>query len=234
MPPKSTSLPRFRDGGAVPHEPPVMTWMRAAPALVIAGLTDTLKLFFNGFWFFGPAIAAFYCTSKVSDWVGSVWGLTEAACEAAAAAAGTYFSPILASIGVIMAFATALLGFLALVLWILMANLRIFKTVRTSLIQIAAAFGSGAIPFIGAIPSFTPIILRLYRRQIKLEKAAHTKWQKETAAVRLKEKETQLAQIVQLRAAEQTQLRQMQEQQEAANDEQYHVDEIPDQLREAA
>lgn len=115
-----------------------------------------------------------------------------------------------------------------------MANLRIFKTVRTSLIQIAAAFGSGAIPFIGAIPSFTPIILRLYRRQIKLEKAAHTKWQKETAAVRLKEKETQLAQIVQLRAAEQTQLRQMQEQQEAANDEQYHVDEIPDQLREAA
>lgn len=198
--------------------PKVMTWPKAImPVLIVAGVFDLLRAFFNLFWFFGPAIAALYCSSTVSDMIGSVWGLTKVACDMAAVAAGVYFSPVIASFGVIMADAVALLGFLLLTALVFGTNARILKTVQTAMMQIGASFGIAALPFIGAIPTFTITLYKLYRRQIKLEKAAYKKWEKAQAAEKNRNREQEAAEIIQARNAQAVQM----QQQEAANDEMY-------------
>lgn len=197
--------------------PKVMTWKEASPALIAAGLCDALRAFFNLFWFFGPAIAAFYCTTAASEWIGEAWGLTKAVCAMAATAGGVYFSPVIASFGVVMADAVAFMGFLALVFWILIANSRMIKTVTTAYRQISASFLIGALPIIGAFPTFAPTVWKLYRRQIKLERAAYKKWEQDTAAARQQQRDMQIAQAVRLRTSDQLQAQQMQvAQQEAA------------------
>lgn len=196
--------------------PKVMTWPKAImPVLIVASIFDLVRAFFNLFWFFGPAIAALYCSSKVSDMVGSVWGLTKIACDTAAVAAGVYFSPVIASFGVIMADAVALLGYLLLTALVLGTNSRILKTVQTAMMQIGASFGVAALPFIGAIPTFTITLSKLYRRQIKLEKTTYRKWEKAQAEEQNRNREQQAAEITRARNVQAVQM----QQQEAANDE---------------
>lgn len=205
-------MPQNKNSKAPPE---VMTWGKASLVLIIAGVFDLLRAFFNLFWFFGPAIAAIYCSSKVSGWVGSMWGLTDAACTAVAGAAGFYFSPIIAAFGVVMADAVALLGFLFLILLVLMTNTRILKTVQTAMMQIGASFGVAALPLIGAIPTFSITLYKLYRRQIKIETAAYKKWEKDHANEQIQQRQQQAAQLIQ---NQQDQVAQAQLQQ-IANDE---------------
>lgn len=206
--------------------PPVMTLSKAMPVLIVAGVFDLAKMFFNMFWFFGPAIAAIYCASKVNSLVGSLGGLADTACKTVATAAGTFFSPVLASFGTVMADASALFGFLTIGLLIFMTNSRILKTVRTAKMQITASFLVGAIPLIGALPSFAPTVYKLYRRQIKLETAAYAKWEKENAEAQAQQRNQQMAQQgAQIQATEQARAQREQfMQREAANDARYNQD----------
>ena len=199
----------------VEPEPPVMTWRKAAPVLAVAGIFDFLRLLCVFFWFLGPALAAIYCVNKVSGWVGSLWGLTATMCAATSGAAGIAASEITIPLGAILADAAALIGFLTLGMIIIMSNKRILKTVTSAPLQFTAAFGVSAIPFIGSVlPAFTFILWRLYRGQIRVEKAAHKKWGEETAAARKETRNQQQAQLLQQQAVIQAQTAQ-----EAANDE---------------
>ncbi|HCG99655.1 MAG TPA: hypothetical protein DE036_07670 [Actinobacteria bacterium] len=189
--------------------PPVMTLKGALPILVAAGIFDLARLFFTMFWFFGPALAAIYCTYTASDVVGSLWGLTAAVCVGVAVKAGALVSAVTIPFSVVMADAVALFGFLVLALWILLRNARLLKIVASGMLYLGASFGVGAIPLVGGlIPAFTLTLWKLYRRQIKLEKAAYAKWEKENAAAQQQERNqrmtqaTQQAQFVQARAGE--------------------------------
>lgn len=219
-----------------------MKWSRAAPVLAVAAIFDLARAFFNLFWFFGPALAAVYCASKVGEWVGSLWGLTETACVAGAAVSGAYVAAITIPLGVIMATATGLAAFLVLGLLVIMTNARIFKSSPSIMLRLTGSLGMGIIPLVGAIPVFSFTMWRLYRRQIKVESAALKRWEKEHAqdiAMQNKERQRQAAQLMQVRNAQIVQF----QNQEAANDEAYtqvandekneEGEESPDEVRKA-
>lgn len=166
--------------------------------LAVAIILDLIRGFFQFFWFFGPAFFALYCTHTASGWVSSLWGLTALACGAGAAAAGAALVEFTAPIGVIMADAIGFISFLALGIWIIMANARIFKTVVTGPFYFVSAFAIGEIPFLGAFPVFTIVIWRLYRTQIRVEDAALKKWQEEHAVRLRQEREQQAAEYAQM------------------------------------
>lgn len=219
---------------------------KAMPVIVVGGIFDLARMFFHLFWFFGPAAAALYCTLNVSDtlasWSFGLLGTKTAAiaCSAGAAVIGAAGVAATAPFGVIMAGAVGLIGFLTIGLWVVMTNARILKAVSTAPLQFAGAFAVGEVPFLGAFPVFSFILWRLYRGQIKTEKAAYAKWKKETAAARLQQQNQQAAQLMQIQTAQQAQFQQEQVvQQEAANEAQYEQtqaanDEIPEDEKLAA
>ena len=94
--------------------PSVMTWPKASPIIIAAWIVDLARLFFQMFWFFGPALAALYCTSKVSDVLGSLGGATAVVCSAGAVAAGVAAAGAIALFGVVLSMACGLLGFIGL------------------------------------------------------------------------------------------------------------------------
>ena len=218
-------------------EPPeVMTRPKSMPVIVVAVLFDAIRAFFTLFWFFGPALAGVYCTSKVSDWIGALGGVTAAGCSAAAIAGGAAVSEFTTPLGVVMADAVGLAGFLILGLWIVMTNARILKAVASAPLQFAGAFAVGEIPFLGAFPVFAVILWRLYGAQIRSEKAAFAKWEKENASAQLQQRNQVAAQVMQIQAAQQAQFMEQEAANEAvyaeaANDEQY---EIPEDEKMAA
>ena len=217
-----------------------MTWGKASLLLIVAALFDLLRAFFQFFWFFGPALAALYCTAKASGtlatWTLGLLGTKTAAvlCAGAGVAAGAAAIEATAPIGVIVADAIGFIAFLTLGLWIIMTNSRIFKTAATGPFYFVSAFALGEIPFLGALPVFTVVIWRLYSTQIQVEEAALKKWQDAHAAQLAERRQEQAAGLMQI---QQTQLQQQatndeafaeQEQEdEAANDESFNEEEIP-------
>ncbi len=192
-------MPRSRNNSSEP--PPTMTWSKATPVLVVAVLFDVVRIFFEMFWFFGPALAALYCTSTVSGWVGSLWGLTAAACVAGAAKAGVAVSAVTIPFGTVMAIAVGLFGWLTIGFLLMSTNARIFKVPGNAL-WLIASLGIAEIPLIGTIPSFTLALWRMYRKQIKAETAALRRWEKENAEAQLQEREQRVAQLMQAGATE--------------------------------
>lgn len=199
-------MPQNRNSAKPPE---AMTWGKAMPMIVVAGVFDLVRIFFEMFWFFGPALVAAYCSMQASDWVGHLWGLTEAACTAAAGAAGFYGAAVTIPFGTTMAMATGLFGYLTIGLWILMRNPRIFVANASGSLWLAGGFGVSVVPLIGAIPAFSLVLWRLYRTQIHVEKAALKKWEKEHAAAKRQEREQQAAALARM------------QQQAATNDEVY-------------
>ncbi len=211
MPPNSLSAPHSSRRSALKPEPPVITQSNRGFVLAFAATFDTLRLFFYFFVFFGPALAAVYCASKVGDiWL--VGGLATEVCIAAAAAAGVAGAGVTVPLGILMAEAVALVGFLTLGLIIIMTNRRLFKTAATAPAWFVGAFAFGAVPFLGALPVFTVVIWRLYGAQMKAEKAAHQKWEEENAQALRQAREERAAEVA-------GQIQRMQ--QTAANDELY-------------
>jgi hypothetical protein len=234
MPPnRSSRMPvRSRSGRASTTPPPVMT--RPILLLAIAVILDLLRAFFQLFWFFGPALAGFYCTTKVGD-IAIVGSTLAKACIVGAALGGAALSEVTAPIGVIMADSIGLMAFLGLGIWIAVRTARIFKAISSAPLQFAAAFAVGEIPFLGAFPVFTFILWRLYGAQIRVEKAALKKWEEGQQQQRLLEqREQQQMQLMQAHAMQQVAANDAQYAQavDAANDARY--DEIPEELRAAA
>ncbi len=220
-----------------PSQPPkAMTWGRATPTLALAIVFDVLRIFFELFWFFGPALLAAYCASKV----GNIWFIgvaLEAACVGAAMVVGSVALAPLAVFGTVMSIAFGLIGFLALGILILTTNPRLFKTSPTSKFWFIGGFMLAEVPFIGAIPTFSISLWRLYRAQIKKEHAALVAWQKAHAAEQLRERQIQAAQLSQARMAGEA-ANEAAYAAEAENDASYEAEkapeEIPDQVRMVA
>lgn len=196
--------------------PPVMTWAKALPVLIVAGVFDTLRAFFELFWFFGPALAAVACTAAGSTYVGTV--VAGVACTTAAAVAGFFGAGAIEVFGIVMSMALGFLGFLVLGLWVTLSNARIFKANTTGMIWLMGSLGVSLVPFIGAIPSFTLSLIKLYRVQIRVEKLAFKQFQASQAAAQLQERRRQEA-LLQERAAQTERERQEEEMRQAEEEE---------------
>ena len=102
-----------------------MTWGKAMPVLIVAGVFDLIRIFFEQFWFFGPALAGWYCTTKLAIYITQI--LAAAVCGSSATLVGFFGSEAIEAFGAIMAMAVGLLGWLTVGLMILLTNARIFK-----------------------------------------------------------------------------------------------------------
>lgn len=191
--------------------PEAMTWGKALPVILVAGIFDLVRLFFEMFWFFGPAMAAVYCTSEatgiLTKYTLGVLGAKTAgiACSAAAVAGGVAASEMIEVFGVIMAIATGFLGFMVLGLWIITTNARIFKANESGALWFIGSFCISEIPLIGSVPAFSIALYRLYSTQIRVEKASLQKWEKEHAqeiADQRRAQQQQAAYLMQARTAE--------------------------------
>ncbi len=183
-----------------------MTWKKASPFLVVAGIFDALRYMFLAFWFFGPALAALYCTIKVGDVVGTTIG--GFACTTGAVVVGFFGAPVFAAFGTIMAIATAFAGFLTIFLLLALFNRRVFKEPTTLL---WALVGLGI--------SITITVWRLHSAQIKVEKVAFQKWEKETADARQREQQRRTLQAQQSQQMQAVQAEQMAQQDEMRGEE---------------
>lgn len=222
MPPKRNNPTRIaRRGGANTQPPPVMTWPKASPVLIIAVIFDALRIMFEQFWFFGPALAAAYCTAKVSGTVGTIG---ETLCSAGAGAAGYFGSPAIIAFGAVMAIAVGLFGWMTIGLMLIMTNSRIFKENEGQALWFVGSLLLSATPIIGTIPGFIGATGKMYHTQIKKDKENLAKYEKEQAAQKAQERNQNILEFQQARA---TQLEQA-EQQEAENKE------IPEDVRMAA
>lgn len=219
------------------QEPPkVMTWSKALPVLAVAGILDALRMFFEMFWLFGPALAAVYCTAKASGSVAAVTlGLlgtktTALVCTGAAAVGGAALSELTVPFGVIMAIALGLLGWMLIGGLIFMqGNARIFKVNAGNFFWFSFSLCFSEVPFINTLPILTVTIWKMYAAQIKKEEAELRLYEKEQAEAQQLERDQQIAQIAQFRAAQLAQV----EAQEAANEDLYE-EEIPDEVYKAA
>jgi hypothetical protein len=181
------------------QEPPlVMTWKKASFFLVVCVVFDALRLFFTMFWFFGPALAGMYCTSKAGALVGQWWGLTAFACTAAGGIIGYFSAPVTVVFGTVMAIAVGLFGWMTVGLLLLMFNSRIFKE---NALWFISSLAISEIPLVGALPSMTAATWKMFSNQIKKERAAFKKYEKEQSDEQLREAQY----LAQVRAHEQMQ-----------------------------
>ena len=223
-------------GNNSPAPPEAMTWNKAIPVIVVAGVFDALGLLFEGLVFFGPALVGVYCATTV----GGVWvigKLLTAGCAAGAIAAGTAASVALIGFGEIMALAIGLVGWLAVGLILVMTNRRIFKK---NTLWFVGSLLMTEMPVLGSLPFVSFIVWRMYSRQIQAEEAAMKKWKEEQAARQTQERNTQV------RAAQMAQAANDAEYLQAANDAQYALatenqdrkqeqgNEIPEKMDQAA
>ena len=156
-----------------------MTWGRAVPILVLCVLFDLIRLFFEFFWLFGPALASVYCTTKVSDLVGMFSGLTAGACAAGATVLGTLGIEITLPFGTIMAMTVGLIGWGTVTLLLIILNPRIWKSSVWGWGWSILALGISEAPLLGSIPMLTITHIRLYAAQISADKAALKRYQGE-------------------------------------------------------
>jgi len=187
MPPKRNSS----------NPPKVMTWPKAAPILVIAAIFDLVRIFFEFFWFFGPALTAAYCTLKVSGAAGTTVG--GFLCGAAATVAGVAGFAAIEVFGIVMAMAVGLLGWMTIGIFLLRSNPRIFKENADAFLMFAGSLLVSEIPIIGTIPAPTFVLWRLYRMQIHKDKKALQKFEEEQAGSQIQQQQ-QVAMIMQEQA----------------------------------
>ena len=189
--------------------------MKASPVLIVTGIFDALRFVCEQFWFFGPALAAIYCTAAVSEKIGSLGGATAAGCGMVAGVAGYFGEPAIAAFGVVMAIAVGLFGWMTVGLILIMTNGRIFEEHEGHALWFAASLLISETPIIGSIPGLTGVTIKLYYTQIKKDKENFAKYKKEQAAQQLQEqKQEQNQKIIELQQA--------------------RVEEIPEEVREAA
>lgn len=196
-----------------------MTGGRATLLFAPAVLLDALKFACTQLWFFGPALIALAGSAAVGGgWFGAAVGTIIGAGAAATAGAA------IEMIGVILALAVGLLG------WMLLLTLMIFMGIQPlhsrNFTAVLVGFILSEIPFIDAVPSFTVSMWRVVQGQRKADKEARKKWQAENAeAIKQQERmnRVQMKQQLELQAAQE-------EADEAAAEEQRTLQEQYDAL----
>lgn len=194
-------MPIRRNNSAPPK---TMTWLKASPVLAVCVLFDLVRMFFEQFWFFGPALLATGCISVAESWVGSLWGATEAVCVAGAGFAGYWGAGPLESFGLTMAMAVGLMGWLAVGIMLLVSNTRIFEENAGHALWFAASLLVSEVPIIGTIPALSVIVWRMYRTQIRKESEKLAQYEREQEAERARaraEQARQAAELIQMREA---------------------------------
>jgi len=198
-----------------------MTWTKATPVLVVCAIFDALRFMCEMFWFFGPALAAAYCAAHVGDtlasWTFGLLGTKTAAiaCSATAAALGAAAVEITAPLGVILAIAVGLVGWLTIGLWIVMTNSRILKENEGNAIWFVASLLISEIPIVDVFPALTVTVWRMYRVQIRKEKKALQEYEKKHADEQRQEHNQQTAELMQARGEQEAQIAQTQAQEAA-------------------
>lgn len=211
-----------------PEPPPAMTWGRALPILAVAVVFDALRLMFEMFWFFGPAIAAILCTTAVSSDSSIATTIGGAACSIGATAVGIIAVAPIQAFGVVMAMVTGLAGWLTVGLLLLVTNSRIFKE---NALWFAGSLLVSEVPIVGSIPAITLVLWRMYHHQIKKERADMKAYAEERSSIGLEERRQQVSYAMQAQNAQLAQA----EMQEATNEDEYDGnEEIPDIERKAA
>ncbi len=214
--------------GTDEKRPPAMTWGRAAPIIIVAGVFDAARVFFTMFWFFGPALVAAYCAAQGGD-VAVVSSLFTAGCVAVAGAVGFTGAPVLGAFGTVMAMAVGFSGWLVVGGLLLLTNARIFKE---NAAWFVVSLAVSEVPLIGALPVLSGTIWRMYRRQITLEKAAQAAYDKKHIATSLRARQEQAAALG--RAQQQEAANEGHFSQEQAANENHESEEIPEEVRRAA
>ncbi|MFA6502842.1 MAG: hypothetical protein WCT45_01120 [Candidatus Paceibacterota bacterium] len=232
--PKNRNNPPRRAARSKPPE--TMTWGKAAPVLVVAGIFDLIRIFFEMLWFFGPALVGLYCADKVGD-VAVVGKALIAACTYGATTVGVVGAPAIEAFGVIMAIAVGFFGWLFIGFLLVIKNPRIFQKNAGNIAWFAGGLLVSEVPFVGVLPALTGTLLRLYAVQIKQEGAALKQYEKEQVAHELAERKRQAAELLQMQQRQQLAANEEAASnvipfpsQEAAPDE----EEIPDEIRKAA
>lgn len=178
------------------QEPPrVMTWMKALPVLVACLIFDALRFMFNQFWFFGPVLIGIGTSAMVGGVTGKVAGVI-------AGGASVLGAPELQVFGIVMAMAVGLFGWCTVGLLLMITNARIFKENAGNALWFIASLGISEIPFIGALPALTGTVVKMYSTQIKKEKRALKQYEQQQATERLQERKQQIAELMQVRAAQ--------------------------------
>lgn len=183
-------------------DPPIgrMTWGRAVPVLIACVVFDALRMFFEWFWFFGPALAGVYCTAEGSAYVGTtVAGLV---CGAGATVAGYFASPALTAFGVVMAMAVGLIGWGTVTLILAIINPRIWHSNVWGWVWSVFSLAISETPFLGTIPMLTITHWRLYVAQISKDKKGLLQYKKEQAALQVQERRQQAAELMQAQQAQ--------------------------------
>lgn len=226
-----------RSNSAQPPE--MMTWGKAAPVLSLSVVFDALRFMCAQLWLFGPALAAAYCTMEggafLEKWTFGVLGTGTAgvACSAASGALGYYAAPLIAMLGVVLAMAVGFLGWLTIGLILLMTNERVFKENSQNTLWLVVSLFIGEIPFVGSLPAFTATTWKIYHAQIKADKEAMKKYEKETAGTQLQERRERAAELMRARSL-QIQIAEANAADETQRNERADEEEIPYGLRKAA
>lgn len=188
--------------------PEAMTWGKGVPVIVIAVVFDALRIFFEMFWIFGPALAVAYCTAEGSAVLSSAtFGVLEtktaaAACSLAGGAAGYFASPALILFGNVMAIAIGLFGWLTIGLVLIITNARIFTEHASHKLWLVASLLISEIPIIGSLPAFTVTIVKMYHAQIKNDKETLEKAAGNGNDSKLQERRQQSTELKQLQRAQ--------------------------------
>ena len=182
--------------------PPVMTWKKASPFLIGALIFDALRIVFEWFWFFGPALASLYCTAQVAD-VAVIGGVLEKGCAAGALTVGIAGAPAIEMFGSVMAMAVGLFGWLTLLILLMLFNSRIFKENSGNMLWFFLGLGIAEIPFVGTLPGFIGVMWKMFATQIKKDAEVLKRYEEQKAADQLQEQQQYAAQFAEDQFSEQ-------------------------------
>lgn len=205
MPPEALSIAKKQLAKKKPPQkpaslddppPPQTTWGKAAFVLVLALVFDAIRFVCEQFWIFGPIILGAGVTAAFG---GGILGY--AAGALAGGATGFFLPEVYAGLGVILAMAFGLLGWISVIFILFTTNRRIFKEQKDVFIWISASFIIDEIPIIGSLPSLSGLVLKLYSKQIKQDKANMKAYNDRRAELLRQQQAERLAYFAQYQAA---------------------------------
>ncbi|MBI3572247.1 hypothetical protein HY091_01790 [Candidatus Kaiserbacteria bacterium] len=178
--------------------PKVMTWKKALPILALAGIFDAIRFAFEQFWLFGPILVgtatnSFFGGGAIGGVAGSIAGKTS-----------FLAGPELEVFGIVMAAVVGLAGWGTIGFLLLVFNQRFFKANASNTLWFLSSLVVSEIPIVGSVPALFAATFKGYHSQIKREKAALKRWEKERTEMQKRNRDARLAE--QYAAAEQNEL----------------------------
>lgn len=198
-----------------------MTWGKAALPLTIVVVLWLLRVMFEMFWFFGPALLAVGCTVGVNSVVdtstaSAAGKVVATACTGVSAIIGFFGIEIIEPLGIVMAMAVGFISWLLVGFIMLLSNQRVFKEEPLAGVWLTGGLIVNEIPLIGTLPGLTTAVWRIYHKQIKRDRKKLKEYEAAVAAQKTQERQMQIDQFMEVRQA---QINQQQEAEEAYREE---------------